>query len=224
MRSINRNIKKRKHEWKLNGIVICKECGAKMTMKVEYKKNSANEIKSKNICCLNGLKIYKGRECIRKSKGIKEKILNDIIYKNIEETLKRIINKEILKSLIIKKIYNSTYKKYEIKELLKELKKIEEDIKELYIDYKNDLLEKEDYKKFQKEKINQKYLLKKQIKILEIQHKNIFNEEKIINIIEDLLNMRGIEKDIIIEIINNIQIDIENNIYIMYKYNIFEKL
>ena len=212
MRSINRNIKKRKHEWKLNGIVICKECGAKMTMKVEYKKNSANEIKSKNICCLNGLKIYKGRECIRKSKGIKEKILNDIIYKNIEETLKRIINKEILKSLIIKKIYNSTYKKYEIKELLKELKKIEEDIKELYIDYKNDLLEKEDYKKFQKEKINQKYLLKKQIKILEIQHKNIFNEEKIINIIEDLLNMRGIEKDIIIEIINNIQIDIENNI------------
>jgi len=224
MRSINRNIKKRKHEWKLNGIVICKECGAKMTMKVEYKKNSANEIKSKNICCLNGLKIYKGRECIRKSKGIKEKMLNDIIYKNIEETLKRIINKEILKSLIIKKIYNSTYKKYEIKELLKELKKIEEDIKELYIDYKNDLLEKEDYKKFQKEKINQKYLLKKQIKILEIQHKNIFNEEKIINIIEDLLNMRGIEKDIIIEIINNIQIDIENNIYIMYKYNIFEKL
>ena len=224
MRSINRNIKKRKHEWKLNGIVICKECGAKMTMKVEYKKNSANEIKSKNICCLNGLKIYKGRECIRKSKGIKEKILNDIIYKNIEETLKRIINKEILKSLIIKKIYNSTYKKYEIKELLKELKKIEEDVKELYIDYKNDLLEKEDYKKFQKEKINQKYLLKKQIKILEIQHKNIFNEEKIINIIEDLLNMRGIEKDIIIEIINNIQIDIENNIYIMYKYNIFEKL
>ena len=134
------------------------------------------------------------------------------------------INKEILKNLIIKKIYNSTYKKYEIKELLKELKKIEEDTKELYIDYKNDLLEKEDYKKFQKEKINQKYLLKKQIKILEIQHKNIFNEEKIINVIEDLLNMKGIEKDIIIEIINNIQIDIENNIYIIYKYNIFEKL
>lgn len=223
MRLINRNIKKRKHEWILNGIVTCKECGAKMTMKVEYQKNSSNEIKSKNICCLNGLKRYKGKECIRKSKGIKEKILNDIIYKNIEEILNRIINKEILKNAIITKIYNSTYKKYEIKELLKELKKIEEDIKELYIDYKNDLLEKEDYKKFQKEKINQKCLLKKQIKILEIQHKNIFNEEKIINIIEDLLNMKGIEKDIIIEIIDNIQIDVENNIYIIYKYNIFEK-
>ena len=29
MRSINKNIKRKKHEWELNGIVKCKECGAK---------------------------------------------------------------------------------------------------------------------------------------------------------------------------------------------------
>ena len=65
MRSINKNIKRKKHEWELNGIVKCKECGAKMTLKVEYKRDNPDVIKSKKICCLNGLKRYKGKECIK---------------------------------------------------------------------------------------------------------------------------------------------------------------
>ena len=34
----------------------------------------------------------------------------------------------------------------------------------------------------------------------------------------------GIKKDIITEIVHDIQIDNENNVYINYKYNIFEEL
>ena len=42
---MNKEIKKKKHEWELNGIVKCKECGAKMTLKVEYKRNNPDAIR-----------------------------------------------------------------------------------------------------------------------------------------------------------------------------------
>ncbi len=45
----------------LNGLIKCKECGAKMTLKVEYKRTKEKELKSKKICCLNGLNRYKGK-------------------------------------------------------------------------------------------------------------------------------------------------------------------
>ena len=70
LRSMNKTIKRKKHEWKLNGLVKCKECGAKMTLKVEYKRNN-HELKSKKVCCLNGLKKYRGKNCIKGSRGMR---------------------------------------------------------------------------------------------------------------------------------------------------------
>lgn len=101
LKKMNKTIKRKKHEWELNGIVKCKECGAKMTLKVEYKKNK-DEIKSKKVCCLNGLKKYRGKNCIRASKGIDEAILNEIIDKNIKEVIKKHIDREKVKQFMVK--------------------------------------------------------------------------------------------------------------------------
>ena len=38
LRQMNKKTKKIRYEWELNGMVKCKECGSKMTMRVEYKK------------------------------------------------------------------------------------------------------------------------------------------------------------------------------------------
>lgn len=65
-------------------MVKCKECGEKMTLKVKYKDSSSNEIKSKKIYCLNGVKRHQGKCCIKGSKGISEDDVNEIIYQNLK--------------------------------------------------------------------------------------------------------------------------------------------
>ena len=121
----NKTIKRKKHEWTLNGLVKCKECGAKMTLKVEYKRDNPEELKSKKICCLNGLKRYRGKECIKGSKGLDEEILNTIICKNLKETIGT-LDKEKIKDLIMQQENDNEIDKVnDNKELLnKEILKI----------------------------------------------------------------------------------------------------
>ncbi len=222
MRSLNKNIKRKKHKWELNGLVICKECGAKMTLKVEYKRNRPEELKSKRICCLNGLKKYKGRECIKKSKGINESVLNNVVHESVKKTLKK-IDKERIKDLIktkINEILNENIINNK-KLLSKDLSKKENEIKILYQDYKEELIDEEDYRKFYKEKVNEKNRIKQELNILENSKQEI-TEEKINQLIEDILNMKELHKESIFELIYNIEIDNNNQIYINYRYDIFE--
>ena len=228
MKKIKAEIKKKKHEWELNGIVKCKECGAKMTLRVEYKRNHPEQIKSQKICCLNGLKKYRGKECIKGSRGFDEKTLNTIVYESMKKIVKKLIDKEKIKELLRKQNYDTVYKNYDNNKelLLKEQKKIEDEITELYMDYKNELLDQEDYKRFQQEKTNQRNRIKKELELLEKekQTKPVLNEKKLNDIVQELLNMKGLRKDIIAEIVHDIQIDNDNNVHINYKYNIFDEL
>ena len=196
-----------------------------MTMKVEYKRNTQNELKSKKICCLNGLKRYRGKECIKGSKGLDEKVLNTIVFDSLKNTVKKLINENKFKDLIRKQNYEAVYKNIDNSRetLLKELKKAEEEMKTLYFDFKNEILDEDDYKKFYEEKANQKNRLKKELELLdkEKETKPVLSEEKLNEIVLEIMNMKGIRKDIISEIIYDIQIDNENNIYINYKYDIF---
>lgn len=223
-RKTNKTIKRKKHEWTLNGLVKCKECGAKMTLKVEYKRDNPEELKSKKICCLNGLKRYRGKECIRGSKGLDEEILNTIICENLKETIGT-LNKEKIKDLIIKQENDNKINMVnDNKELLnKELEKIENDIKTLYLDYKEDLLDEEDYKKYYKEKVNEKNRVKSELETLEKEenHRTVITEEKVNELVKNILNMKELNKDIISEIVYDIKIDNNNQIYIYYKYDIF---
>lgn len=223
LKDMNKTIKRKKHEWKLNGLVKCKECGAKMTLKVEYKRNNLNELKSKKVCCLNGLKRYIGKNCIKGSRGFDEDVLNQIIYKNLKEVMQKLIDKEKIKQLIINRSNESKITNNRDRELLKkELLKIEEEIKTLYLDYKQSLLDEDDYKKYYEEKSNEKNRIKKELEILvkEECHKPVFKEKEIKALVNKILNAEKINKEIISELIYDIQIDNENQIYINYRYDI----
>ena len=225
-RNMNKSIKRKKHEWVLNGLVKCKECGSKMTLKVEYKRDNTNELKSKKVCCLNGLKKYKGGNCIRASKGLDLKILNQIICNNLKEVMEKLINREKLKTLIQKKnnenIINSDNSSKEL--LKKELSKTEKQIKTLYIDYKQDLLDEEDYKRYYKEKTNEKNRIKKELDLIKQEeiNRHVIEENEVYELINKILNINEINQKIASELIDEIQIDKDNYIYINYKYDIFE--
>ena len=224
LKSMNKTIKRKKHEWELNGLVKCKECGTKMTLKVEYKRNHPEELKSKRVCCLNGLKRYKGKNCIKGSRGLDEETLTKIVHQNLKNVMKKLVDKDKVKRLIINRnseniMSNSTNNR----ELLdKELAKFEDEIKTLYLDYKQNLLDEDDYKKYYKEKQIEKNRVKKEIEILEKEekHKTVINEKEIIELVDKILNVKEINKDIISELIYDIQIDKDNKIYINYRYDI----
>ena len=224
-RNMNRTIKRKKHEWGLNGMVKCKECGAKMTLKVEYKRNHPEELKSKKICCLNGLKRYRGKKCIKGSKGLDEETLNQIIHQNLQATIKQLLDETKIKNLILRqndeKIANSRNSSKEI--LNKDLERIEDEIKTLYLDYKQDLLDEDDYKKYYREKSNEKNRVKQELEILTKEEKNrpVITEDKVNELVTNILNMKELDKDILSEIIYDIQIDKDNQIYINYRYDIF---
>lgn len=223
-RNRNKTIKRKKHQWVLNGFVKCKECGAKMSLKVEYKRDNPEVLKSKKIYCLNGLKRYRGKECIKGSKGLDENILNILVCKNLKEMIGT-LNREKIKDLIMKQDNdNKINRDNDNKELLKkEVLKIENEIKILYLDYKEDLLDEEDYKKYYKEKVNEKNRIKNELKVLEKEenHRTIITEEKVSMLLKNILNMKELSKDIISEVIYEIEIDNDNQIYIYYKYDVF---
>ncbi len=225
IRATSKTIKRRKHEWELNGLVKCKECGAKMTLKVEYKRDNPEKLKSKKICCLNGLKRYRGKDCIRGSKGLDEEILNQLICNNLKEkvgTLNREKIKKIIKEMQNEELNSSIKSNKEL--LKKELKKVEDEIKTLYLDYKQELLDVEDYKKYYIEKLSERSRINSEFEILEKEEncRNIITDGKIEEVVEDILSTKIFNREIISEIIEEIKIDKDNQIYIYYKYDIFE--
>lgn len=221
----NKTIKRKKHEWILNGIVKCKECGAKMTLKVEYRRDNPSELKSKKICCLNGLKRYRGKECIKGSKGLDEEILNTIVCKNLKEIMGT-LNKEKIIDLIMKEqeLSKINENNEDIEILNKELLKVEDGIKTLYSDYKEELLDEDDYKKYYKEKVNEKNRIKNELEILERKECNkiIMNENEIKELVKDIFNMKQLSKELISDIFCNIEIDNDNQIYIYYNHDILK--
>ena len=84
------------------------------------------------------------------------------------------------------------------------------------------MLDEDDYKKYYKEKSNEKNRIKKELEILgkEEKHKPVIDEKEISELVNKILNVKEINKDIISELIYDIQIDNDNQIYINYRYDI----
>lgn len=216
--------KSQKFDWLLNGLVYCKECGSQMILKVEYTDSKA--IKSKRLHCGDGIKRNGKLFCNRKSKGINEELLTQIVLKNLSDKINRIMNSNKIESLILRQYKENNTKMYDdaIKNYENQLVKIEKNISSLYEDYRNELLEEDDYKRFYKNEIERKNSTKINITKL-IEEKNnrpTLNIEQLRNLIKKLSNIDSWSKDIIDDVIYSVEVDKENNIFINYRYNIFE--
>lgn len=222
--SITRKTRRKKFDWLLKGLVYCKECGSQMILKVEY--TDSGTIKSKRIHCVEGTRTNSKIVCNRKSKGVNEESLTRIVLKNIASKVEKITNNDKLENLILAqykenntKLFDDTISNYE-----KQLAKIEKNISSLYEDYKNEVLEEEDYKRFYKNEIERKNDIKKNIAELqkEKESKPKLSLEQLQCLIKGISSVDSLSKDAIEDIIYSVEVDNENNIYINYRYDIFE--
>lgn len=221
--SIERKTRSKKYEWLLNGLVYCKECGSQMILKVEY--TSSGTIKSKRLHCIEGTRKNGKIFCNRKSKGISEEIITRIVLKNIANKIEKIANTNEIENLILKQYNENNTKMYDdtIKNLENHLTKIESNISSLYDDYKNELLDEDDYKRFYKNELERKNSTKLNITKLieERNNRPILSLEKLKCLMNELSNVDSWTKDTLYDIIYSVEVDIENNVFINYRYNIF---
>lgn len=221
---IESKTKSQKYEWLLNGLVYCKECGSQMILKVEH--TESKSIKSKRLHCIEGTRKNSNVFCSRKSKGINEESLTKIVLKNISDKIYKIMNTDKIENLILKQYKENNTKMYDdaIKNLEKQLIKIEKNISSLYEDYKNELLDEDDYKRLYKSELSRRKTIKTNIAklIKERDNRPTLNLEQLKRMVSDLSNIDSWSKDVIDDIIYNVEVDEENNVFINYRYNIFE--
>ena len=152
--------------------------------------------------------------------------MTQIVLKNISKKIYKIMNSDKIENLILRQYKENNTKVYDdaIKKFENQLIKIEKNISSLYTDYRNELLEEDDYKRFYKSEIERKNSIKINITKL-IEEKNnrpTLNLEQLRNMIKELSNIDSWSKDIIDDVIYSVEVDNENNIFINYRYNIFE--
>ena len=222
--NLKKKTKRKKFDWLLNGLVCCKECGSQMVLKVEY--TSSGTIKSKRIHCVEGIRKNSKIFCNRKSKGINEEALTRIVLKNIASKIEKIMNTKKLENLILAQYKENNTKMFDdtIKAQEKQLVKIEKNITSLYEDYRNEILEEDDYKRFYKSEIERKNDIKRNIVKLkeEKENKPKLSLEQLQNLIKVISNIDNLSKDVLLDLIYSVEVDNENNIYINYRYDIFE--
>lgn len=212
--------RERKHDHILKGLIRCGNCGATMTIKVDYR-SSTNRI---NYICSkkNANKMYCNNPLI--SANIIEKCVLDSLKKECS----KIVLKENDLSSIAKKIEkeinsNSVDMKREKAKLEEELSKVDSSIDILYKDKMDGIIEEEDF-------VRQYQLIKKKreenrSKIEEIE--NRLNKEEIkkvdynrlIEFSKQYLSMEKPSKEILAKLIDKITVSPGRKIKIKYKFS-----
>ncbi len=222
--NVRQKVRHKKFEWLLNGLVYCKECGSQMVLKVEY--TSSKTIKSKRLHCVEGIRSNSKVSCNRKSKGINEESLTRVVLKDVESRITKLMKTDKMEKLVLAQykenktnMFDDTIKTYE-----NQLEKIDQNINSLYEDFKNELLEEDDYNRFYKNELERKNNIKNNITRLkeERESKPKLNLEQLKCLLSGLFSIDSWDSSTLRDIIYNIEVDCENNIYINYRYDIFE--
>lgn len=218
---------KLKYDYLLRGLLYCHHC--KRKLQIVLKKNSKRNAKlHPYITCSNA----KEHGCYPININY-DKLEKYIIYV-IKRILKKYSNKDIFYK-VYEKCQNKTFNlkdgyRKRIKQIDKELFKINNNLDQMYIDKLRGILEEENYIRisekfnFEKAKLNEqkKELEQKLIGIEDkVKGKNRTKKEEknLDEIIENFLKFERLEKLYLYRLINKIEIDKDKNIYIYFNFS-----
>lgn len=193
------------------GYIVCGDCGRAMHKKVD--KGKYIYYRCRTYCQM-------GREHCTPH-NISENALKEIIITDINNMIKQVHDLiDIVKSQ--ESVLNQQFLSYngEIEKLNKELQKVKFLKKSIYGDYKEDLISKEEYISYREEYTRKENDLELRIKLLD-NKKQTSQSENILDItwVKKFLEMKKIlslNKDMVIEWVNNIYIYENNHVKIEY--------
>ena len=174
---LNKRCKTHTHNWVLNGMVFCNECGEPMQLKVRYRKDKKT-ISSMRLYCSSIL--HKKGYCIRQYKGISLQTITQIVIYTLNQKVKNIVSCDNIAEFLEKNYKNLGFLEYEQEhnELKRRLEKTNKIIASLYNDYKNNILQEYDFKKMYNQEIEKREKINEQIEKI---NQKIQNKQNISN-------------------------------------------
>lgn len=206
--------KKENTEHLLAGLLYCPICHNKYTYQVQ------SGLKDDMVAICSMYNRYGKDYCTRRA--IRESNLNKYVIEDLRENLIEKIDKERLINSIDKRKINTEKKSIEknIVENKKRIETINQILKTAYEDRVNGIIDKdqfvtysEGYKQEQKELISKTEKLEQKLENYENNKEN-----EIIKYIKEIVNFDNINRNIILNLIDNIEIMDKNNIRINYKF------
>lgn len=221
-------VRDRKYDHELKGLVYCGECGNKATLRCREEKRKNGSVWRARYFICSKRNNYSGLcDC--------KQISANLIEEAVKQQVKKESKKINLSEEEIKKIYEEARMQAKSKEnllrtslknLKEELKKVEQNIEEIYQDKINRVIQLEDFKTIYEKMQKQRDKILKEIKQTEITL-NQNNEqspkvdfEKIKQIANEFLKLEKPNKLMLEQLIEKIEFDKEKNIRIKFLFKI----
>ncbi len=210
------------HDYLLKGFVYCHECGKKVGC-------SSRELKDGKVYyfrCNTYIKNTRLGLCA--SHNIRMNIVENIINEKILAILSNFFNEDNLVNITRKKIkekqeqisFEKELEVYSIK-----LNKLLQEIDGIYNDKLSGLLSEDDFTRIYERKKQEKEKIQKRISEITIHlNDNAINEDEIIkNIVTNFKNIKHINREILCDLVDRVEIDKDKRIYIYFKFKGLEK-
>lgn len=210
--------RKQRHEWILSGMLVCEECGKKLSI---FNPNKKDVFYTKCNTYSSNTALHLCTPHTNKVNVITEAILN-----NIKDTCKMFLKNEVEH---YSKLSKETYKKYEsnldiikkeITTLEHKILNIEKKINCLYEDKINEKIKPDDFERIYRITINEKENILNRIESLKesSQKENVtFDFNKLVS---DFVSMKSITRTLLVQLVDKITVDKEKNVKIYYKFNV----
>lgn len=200
-----------------SGFLFCGECGQYMTY---YKMP-----KGYYFLICSTYKRYGKEECTRHS--ILEEELKGIILDDIKDIFKRNLNKSCLrdkckKALDLKR-KESKGNDYELIMIKKRIEELKNPLKSLYEDKVKGVINNSQFQQLYDDFNKEKESLLKRKKGLELEEKNKKNitmDERVDNLIDSLFNLNNLNRLILTELINKVEVFEDGRVKIHYKFKV----
>lgn len=200
-----------KAEHLLNGLMFCRDCGAKMT----YRRNRSGKMM---IMCMNYSR-YGKNKCT--SHRLSEKLVEDHVIGELKKIADNVITDEFCSDIKIIVPENNDSIEKALLQAEKKLEEIKNVIKELYIDKLKGVLDEEMFLGISKEYNDEKERISNKIICLmklKEESENPQEETELISALKNTLNFENINKQVIGHLINRIEISGSREVFIYYNF------
>ena len=211
-------VRERNYEWLLKGLLVCKECGKKLSIVPQKKKTKTTfYVRCNTYACNTHLHL-----CTPHSNNLEK--LTNYVLEQIKTRCKEFLDENKYmnvanssKDKILKDRFNF---KNEILVLEKKLKDIDKMIDKLYEDKCKGLFEDEDFTRLYSKQKEIRKDTTERIKCLEKQIENEDSSVDINKLVKDFVELKEITRTMLVSLIDRVEVSEDKEITIYYKFNI----
>lgn len=192
----------------LNGLVFCKDCGAKMT----YRRNSSGKMV---MNCMTYSKFGPSECC---SHNISEKDLDEYVINDLKRISKQSLDEDFYNSISELKTQEQNNSEVKIKNIENRFAEIRNITKNLYEDKINGIISEDDFLNMTREYGEEKIQLGKRLEEIKTEKNDDTQNFNYYKLLKDIANFNVINKAILSKLIDKIEIGKDREIFIYYQF------